>query len=365
MKPVIAVPAIAALVYRAWSRKSLTPLGIATAFLTAVVHAIHPWSVFFALLTVFFLSGTAVTKVKHDIKARLTQSASGATGGEGSRTHVQVLANSLTASVLILLHAWKLRKERSNSKEDLCWPRDSDVLVVGIVANYAAVAADTFSSELGILAKSKPRLITAPWRVVPPGTNGGVTASGLLAGLLGAFIVASTSTLLLPFCQDWSLVQKIRYTQYISLVGLAGSLLDSYLGAVLQASVIDVHSGKVIEGEGGRKVLIHSHPMHFKPTAEARSKVSKRADGKDAITKTSATNSSLEDSIKVSRTMQKAGASGAAVADGQHVSRKVAVGHDILDNNGVNLLMAALISVGSIVVAAVTWKVPLASIIPI
>jgi len=63
MKLVIAVPAISALVFRAWSRKSLTPVGILTAFLTAVVHAIHPWSVFFALLTVFFLSGTTATKV--------------------------------------------------------------------------------------------------------------------------------------------------------------------------------------------------------------------------------------------------------------------------------------------------------------
>jgi uncharacterized membrane protein len=63
MKPYIAVPAIAALVYRAWSRKSLTPVGIFAAFVTAIVHAIHPWSVFFALLAVFFLAGTTVTKV--------------------------------------------------------------------------------------------------------------------------------------------------------------------------------------------------------------------------------------------------------------------------------------------------------------
>lgn len=63
MKPIIAVPAIAALVYRAYSRKSLTPVGIFTAFATAIVHAIHPWSVYFALLAVFFLAGTAVTKV--------------------------------------------------------------------------------------------------------------------------------------------------------------------------------------------------------------------------------------------------------------------------------------------------------------
>jgi len=63
MKPYIAVPAIAALVYRAWSRKSLTPVGTATALVVAVIHAIHPWSVFFALLAVFFLAGTTVTKV--------------------------------------------------------------------------------------------------------------------------------------------------------------------------------------------------------------------------------------------------------------------------------------------------------------
>lgn len=63
MHPYIAVPATLALVYRAWSRHSLTPAGIVVAALTAVVHAIHPWSIFFALLVVFFLSGTAVTKV--------------------------------------------------------------------------------------------------------------------------------------------------------------------------------------------------------------------------------------------------------------------------------------------------------------
>jgi uncharacterized membrane protein len=63
MKPFIAVPAIAALVYRAWSHRSLTPIGILTAFATAIVHAIHPWSVFFTLLAVFFLAGSTVTKV--------------------------------------------------------------------------------------------------------------------------------------------------------------------------------------------------------------------------------------------------------------------------------------------------------------
>ena len=64
MHPYIAVPATGALIYRAYSRKSLTPAGILVATATAVIHAIHPWSVFFALLVVFFLGGTYVTKVR-------------------------------------------------------------------------------------------------------------------------------------------------------------------------------------------------------------------------------------------------------------------------------------------------------------
>lgn len=89
MKAIIAVPATAALIYRAWSHKSLTPLGIAAATATAVAHAIHPWNLPFALLCVFFLAGTRVTKVKKDVKTTLTLSSRGSSGGEGPRTHVQ------------------------------------------------------------------------------------------------------------------------------------------------------------------------------------------------------------------------------------------------------------------------------------
>lgn len=63
MQPYVAVPATVALVWRAYSRDSLTPAGLVVATLTAIAHAVHPWSVFFALLGVFFLTGTAVTRV--------------------------------------------------------------------------------------------------------------------------------------------------------------------------------------------------------------------------------------------------------------------------------------------------------------
>lgn len=311
---------------------------------------------------------TEILQVKHDIKEKLTQSATGATGGEGSRNHVQVIANSGVASVLILLHLWTLKTDGRYEDKDLCWNGSSDALVTGIVAyatrvsparmvltpprNYAAVAADTFSSELGILSKSKPRLITAPWRIVPPGTNGGVTATGLGAGLLGAFLLSVTSTILMPFCKDWSFSEKTSYTLALTVAGFTGTLLDSLLGALFQASVVDVHSGKVVEGEGGRKVLVRSsHPLHLSKTGQMHSKVSSRTEGEAGIAETSGVD--IAASIKASETMLKAGASGNAVADEHHESRKIEVGSDLLDNNAVNIVMAGLVSLGAMLVASI------------
>jgi uncharacterized membrane protein len=154
------------------------------------------------------------------------------------------------------------------------------MLLTAPTSNYAAVAADTFSSELGILSKSKPRLITSfALREVPPGTNGGVTLLGTLAGLLGSFIIACTSTLLIPFCpviessvttslkpgfqggHSWSLQEKVTWIAFITIWGGLGSLLDSVLGAWLQASVVDIRTGKIVEGHGGRTVS-YSCPVY-------------------------------------------------------------------------------------------------------
>jgi len=115
--------------------------------------------------------------------------------------------------------------------------------------SYAAAAADTLSSELGILSSSSPFLITQPWRRVPRGTNGGVTLAGLAAGLLGSSIIATVA---------WLQTSWITPTQAASfaLLGLAGSVLDSLLGAVTQATVEDKATGRVIEGANGRRVRV-------------------------------------------------------------------------------------------------------------
>lgn len=122
------------------------------------------------------------------------------------------------------------------------------------------MAADTFSSELGILSNSKPRLITSPtFRVVPPGTNGGVTVTGLLAGVLGAFTIALSSAVLMPVCQGGgssydNIKSRVQWVLAMTVWGALGSILDSVVGGIFQASVVDKRTGKVVEGSGGRKV---------------------------------------------------------------------------------------------------------------
>ncbi len=168
------------------------------------------------------------------------------------------------------------------------------------MANYAAVAADTLSSELGILSKSKPVLITT-LRTVPPGSNGGVTLAGLLAGVAGGAAIALTSLFLLPFCTDSS-VTRLQTFVLLTLLGTAGTLLDSLLGAVLQASVID---RKIVEGPGGVKVLTKRQPQpHQGLNGESKE---------------------------------------------GHESRVINSGHDILDNNQINFLMASIMSVSGMV----------------
>ncbi|KAL1303418.1 hypothetical protein AAFC00_006809 [Neodothiora populina] len=257
-----------ALVVYSLSKKKLTPDGIAAAIVTAVIHMLHPWSVFFYLLVTFFMAGTIATKVHHKQKALLTQSSQGGSGGEAShgRSAAQVFANALPAGLLILLDVYLHYSGTPSSSVSSYFTSffsssakttSELVLPVGIICSYAAATADTLSSELGILSPSAPFLITQPWKSVPKGTNGGVTITGLAWGLFGGFLTGVTSILLLPSSVFSSeSLTKLRLVAGVSVAGLFGSVLDSVLGAVCQATVEDKASGRVVEGENGRRVLV-------------------------------------------------------------------------------------------------------------
>ncbi|KAJ9421801.1 integral membrane protein DUF92-domain-containing protein [Fusarium oxysporum] len=377
MRLLYALPATCALIYRAKSRNSLTPAGIFAATLTAAAHAYHPWNLPFALLCVFFLAGTRVTHIKEGIKANYTLRSKGTSGGEGPRTHVQVLANSSMASVLSVLHANQLRKREAafadpNTPDptgSLCFSWGGDLLVVGIIANYAAVAADTFSSELGILSSGQPRLITSPTlRKVPRGTNGGVTLLGLGAGLLGSMIIVTASMIFLPSCSEessrtpaggapWTMLERRKFMGFMVIWGALGSVLDSFLGGLFQRSVRDVRSGKIVEGEGGNRVLVAESATdaaaHSNVKTEAMQSEAKEKLGGSAIVDDDDAHAGVYDHKDKHRK--------SSFGD-QRPSRAIENGWDLLDNNDVNFLMAVTMSVGGMAVASWYWDVPIQSV---
>ena len=307
-----------------------------------------------------------------------------------------MLANSGVASILTLLSAYQLS---SRSEAQNCYPWGGDLLIVGVIANYAAVAADTFSSELGILSNSQPRLITSPTlRKVPKGTNGGVTIWGLVAGLLGSFIIVTSAMVFLPFCGSslstmlhgndlnphntskrggsWTLEQMMSFAMGLTIWGALGSVLDSLLGGWLQQSVVDTRSGRIVEGEGGKKVLVHSagqgpNSMHFKTRAEIKAKLLNH-EGKGAIPKPADNGQDTPDGEVEEKLDEKMGyrkynpdkkPRQLSLGDGEP-GRVVESGLALLDNNEVNFVMALTISLGAMAIAGWAWNIPLGSIFP-
>ena len=282
------------------------------------------------------------------------------------------------------MHTYQLHKRNAGFTTSFPW--DRDLLFVGIIANYAAVAADTFSSELGILADSHPRLLTSRnLRKVPPGTNGGVTWEGLVAGFIGSLIIVTT-TMGLSFARNepqvfpdlipgLSLKEPQFFTWGMTIWGMLGSVLDSLLGGWLQQSVVDTRSGRIVEGAGGKKVLI-SQPgqssMHYQKRAEVKEFLL-HGEGKNATpvrpTDDQAVLDQTEETLDkkmggIDRYDAKKKFRTPSFGD-EKPSRKVESGLSLLDNNEVNFVMALTMSLGAMACAGWLWGIPFESILQV
>lgn len=127
------------------------------------------------------------------------------------RTAAQVWANGLAPTLCcwgILLYPWR---------ESAFW--------LGYCASLAAAAADTWATEFGTqFAKGARHLTTG--KPVPKGTSGALSNEGTIGGLLGAFLIAAAC---------WPIVGGPTRLFITAGLGFGGMLLDSLLGATLQA----------------------------------------------------------------------------------------------------------------------------------
>lgn len=141
----------------------------------------------------------------------------------------QVLANSVPALFCALGYAAS---------------GDGWLLVVAAGA-LAASTADTWASEVGVHSKNPPVNILTR-EPLQRGLSGGVSPLGLAATLVGAVSSALLATLLFR-AFSFAVPTGPDAFALIAACGVAGSLLDSVLGARLQAKYRDPEAGRIVE----------------------------------------------------------------------------------------------------------------------
>jgi uncharacterized protein (TIGR00297 family) len=235
---------------RGLRKRSLSFSGAVAAFFVGIC-SFSASSVYGVMLLAFYLTGSRATRVKESLKKKWDLEHS---DGEGNRGAVQVLCTAGIPTALALIQLLLFGLDGIDPALDWCVsaPSASTVLFVAIVAAYATACGDTWASELGILSRGAPLLIVT-CRRVPRGTNGGVSPWGLLMSLCGGAFIGAIATVCIfvgsllssPRSEVGCSTSQLWLVPLGAVYGLLGSVIDSVLGAVLQRSYVDTLTGRV------------------------------------------------------------------------------------------------------------------------
>ena len=148
-----------------------------------------------AILLLFLLLGSAFTKFKKNYKISIGII-------HEKRTVKNVVSNGIISVIMAIFGNY-----------------------AGFIGAISTATADTLASEIGVL--SKPILITSKERV-KPGTDGGISVLGTVAGLIGALIIGVSAFIV-------NVSPDITHSICIAIVaGMVGCFADSLLGATLE-----------------------------------------------------------------------------------------------------------------------------------
>jgi uncharacterized protein (TIGR00297 family) len=176
----------------------------------------------FLIMLVFFIVSTEFTKFRYSYKERFGV----AQEKGGARGWPNVLANGGVAAIFSLME----------------FSFGGEIYAVAFLGAIASATADTLATEIGLLSKKEPRLITDLRKKVPAGSSGGVTSIGTLAALLASLLISITAMILgivdAPF---------IKILAIVTLGGIVGSIADSILGATIQRIGICESCGRITE----------------------------------------------------------------------------------------------------------------------
>lgn len=169
-------------------------------------------------IVVFFIFSSILTKVGKKHKKKLET----VFEKTGKRDIYQVFANGGVAMIATM--CWHFFEP--------VWPDGETLWYMIFLSAIAAATADTWGTEIGAFSRKKPRSILGFERV-PMGTSGGLSLIGTLGAVMGAFIIALTGKFALQIFAGLHMPGYI--TALITLTGFCGALVDSLLGATLQA----------------------------------------------------------------------------------------------------------------------------------
>lgn len=212
----------------AYWKRSLSASGFAAAVVLGTLMYALGSLAWFGTLIAFFITSSALSKWKRGRK----EAAESGYAKSGRRDAGQVLANGGLGLLLCIGNAL--------APHPLWW-----AAYIGVMAT---VTADTWATEVGGLSPAAPRSIVTGQRV-EPGTSGGVTVLGLAATAAGGLFIgmgiwglSALSAEVRPAGMSFTVLVLLGLAG-----GVAGSLADSWLGAVCQVMYRCPVCGKEIE----------------------------------------------------------------------------------------------------------------------
>ncbi|KAF9006939.1 integral membrane protein DUF92-domain-containing protein [Cyathus striatus] len=252
-------------------KKSLSPSGAFAAFVVGFLMLSGGLYAFGVMLIGFYLTGSQATKYGKKRKAQLEEGYHEA----GYRSGWQVLCNSASAFVaafvwnavfapgsvhakldgILGINVQGLIGIKNAPRYDASWcPVDGSIagglsrmLLFAALGHFACCLGDTLASELGILSRGQPRLITT-LRTVPAGTNGAMSVGGTLASITGGLVVGLVMGVsLVAENRECGVNVVVESGVWGMFGGGMGSLIDSVLGATVQQTRYSVSKGVVLQ----------------------------------------------------------------------------------------------------------------------
>lgn len=190
----------------AYIKKALDFKALLLAFIFSIIICYCGGLLSYLILCEVFLS----TVISHKIKPKERQKINNElTEKNGAKDIFQIIANVGTSTILIIIY----------------YLTHNNIFLVSFSCVMAESMADSLASDIGVLSKKKPLNILT-FKRGEKGLSGNISGLGLIASLIGSIIIGLTFTIF---------KSSINYFIIIVLCGFIGALIDSLLGATIQA----------------------------------------------------------------------------------------------------------------------------------